>query len=101
MAFAQLARRVSSSPAADAGRRVIAQRSIDLESTIARRREMRAHRAGATTYACLGSAARTTIVATATPGWLTKMDITAFIAHRVTELVQRAAPVHSLHPVNV
>ena len=65
------------------------------------RRAMRAHFAGATTNACLGSAARTTIVATATPGWLTKMDITAFIAHRVTELVQRAAPVHSLHPANV
>ena len=100
MAFAQIARRVSCPPAADAGRYVIAQRSIDM-GTIAGRRKMRAHGARATTNACLGSAARTTIVATATPGWLTKMDITALIAHRVTELVQRAAPVHSLHPANV
>ena len=80
MAFAQLARRVSSSPAADAGRRVIAQRSIDLESTIARRREMRAHGAGATTYACQTVAKGT--IAAATQRWLRA----AAFAHQTTGL---------------
>ena len=101
VAYAQSARRVLRSTTADAGRYVTAQRSTEVTPTIALRREMRVHLAIAATDACLGSAARTTIVATATPGWLTKMDITAFIAHRVTELVQRAAPVYSLHPANV
>ena len=99
--IAQSARRVLRPTTADAGRYVTAQRSTEVTPTIALRREMRVHLAIAATDACLGSAARTTIVATATQGKLMKMDITALIAHRVTELVQRAAPVHSLHPANV
>ena len=62
---------------------------------------MRVHTAVGTTNDACQTVAEETIVATATPGWLTKIDITAFIAHRVTELVQRAAPVYSLHPANV
>ena len=99
MDIAQSARRVLSSSKADAGGYVTVQRSIDM-GTIATRRAVRAHGAGATTNACQ-TVAKGTIVATATLGWLTKMDITALFAHRVTELVQRAAPVHSLHPANV
>ena len=99
-AFAQNARRVLSSTAADASK-YVTQRSTYIITTIATRRATRAHGAmGTTTDACLGSAARTTIVATATPGWLTKMDTAALIAHRVTELVQRAAPVQPVHPAN-
>ena len=102
MAFAQSARRVLRSTTADAGRYVTAQRSTDILRTIAERRGMRARIAIiATTDACLGFAARTGIVATATPGCLTKMDSAALIAHRVTELLQRAAPLQPVYPANV
>jgi len=100
VAYAQSARRVLRSTTADAGRYVTAQRSTEAVPTIAMRRAMRAHIAIGTTTDVYQTVARGIIVATATPGWLTKMDTAALIAHRVPELVQRAAPVQPVQPAN-
>ena len=77
--IAQSARRVLSSSKADAGGYVTVQRSIDL-GTIATRRAVRAHGAGATTNACQTVAKGT--IAAATQRWLRA----AAFAHQTTGL---------------